>query len=113
MRKGFTLLEIMIVVLIIGLLLAIAVPGWIRARENSRARQCLATLKQIDGAKEIFANENNLVNGSPCAMADLWPTYIRRSTPPGCTSGGTISVNQIGDVPTCNYLSPPFPHVLP
>lgn len=110
MRKGFTLVEIMIVVLIIGILLAIAVPQWARARENSRQKQCLATLRQIEGAKELFAHESNLSNGAACAMGDLWPTYIRRSTPPICASGGTLNVNPIGTDAACTYQSGAFPH---
>jgi prepilin-type N-terminal cleavage/methylation domain-containing protein len=113
MRKAFTLVEIMIVVLIIGILLSIAVPQWMRARENSRSKQCIATLKQIDGAKEFYAIQNSLGNGSPVTMGDLWPAYINQSTPPTCTGGGTIAVNVIGTNPTCTYNFAPFPHVLP
>lgn len=111
--RGFTLVEIMIVILIIGLLLAIAAPSWLRSRELSRSRQCIATLKQIEGGKEFMANELNLPNGTPCVMGDLWPTYIRRSTPPICSAGGTLLVNPIGIEPDCTYVNPTFPHELP
>src|SRR5947209_15377900 len=57
-RKGFTLVEIMIVVLIIGILLAIAVPNFIKARETSRTKSCVANLKQIDAAAEQWAMDN-------------------------------------------------------
>src|SRR5437899_12964479 len=70
-RKGFTLVEIMIVVLIIGILLAIAVPNFIKARETSRAKSCVANLKQIDSAKEQYAMDNRLNNGGSVAMTDL------------------------------------------
>ncbi|MCL6624082.1 MAG: prepilin-type N-terminal cleavage/methylation domain-containing protein, partial [Fimbriimonadales bacterium] len=54
-RKGFTLVEIMIVVLIIGILLAIAIPNFMRARETSRTKSCISNLRQIDAAKEQWA----------------------------------------------------------
>ena len=113
MRRAFTLVEIMIVVLIIGILLSIAVPQWLRARERSRSKQCIATLKQLDGAKEYFAYENSLSNGAAVTMNDLWPSYIRQSTPPTCTAGGTLNVNVVGTAPSCSIVGPPYPHALP
>ena len=64
LRRAFTLVEIMIVVLIIGILVAIAVPNFIRARESARARACVANLRQIDSAKEQYAMDNRLAQGS-------------------------------------------------
>jgi type II secretion system protein G len=58
-ERGFTLVEIMIVVLIIGILLAIAVPSFMNARERSRANACRANLRQIQAAKEQWAMANN------------------------------------------------------
>src|SRR5881275_1429444 len=68
-RHGFTLVEIMIVVLIIGILLAIAVPNFIKARESSRTKACIANLKQIDSAKEQWAMDLNKANGSTVSLA--------------------------------------------
>jgi prepilin-type N-terminal cleavage/methylation domain-containing protein len=106
LRKGFTLVEIMVVVLIIAILLAIAVPNFVRARELSRARECVQTLRQIENAKEFYAHENGLSNGAPVVMADLWPSYIRRSTPPDCMGGGNYTVGAVGQTPTCDYGGP-------
>ena len=63
-KSGFTLVEIMIVVLIIGILMAIAVPNFIRARESSRRSSCIANLKQIDSAKEQWAMDNKAASGA-------------------------------------------------
>lgn len=115
-NKGFTLVEIMIVVLIIGILMAIAVPNFIRARENSRRNTCIANLKQIDSAKEQFAMDNRLSTGSAVTMAQLTDAtngYIKGNAPV-CPSGGTYAVNTVGTNPTCtgNGTSPNT-HVLP
>ena len=112
-RKGFTLVEIMIVVLIIGILLAIAVPNFIKARETSRAKSCIANLKQIDAAKEQWAMDNRVpaTQAAPALSTLVGTTaYIKNS--PQCPSGGTYTVgaSTIADPPTCSVGSP---HVLP
>src|SRR5947199_9113018 len=84
-RRAFTLVEIMIVVLIIGILLAIAIPNFIRARETSRAKSCQANLQQIDSAKEQWAMDNKKTTGDTPVDTDLAPTYIK--TYPSCPSG--------------------------
>src|SRR5579875_928487 len=83
-RGGFTLVEIMIVVLIIGILLAIAIPNFVKARETSRARACVANLKEIDSAKQQYMMDKNISTYAG-AMTDLAPTYIRVA--PTCPAG--------------------------
>lgn len=105
-RRAFTLIEIMIVVLIIGILLAIAVPNFIRARESSRSKACVANLRLIDSAKEQWAMDNRASTGTAApAMTALAgsgsTTYIK--TTPICPSSGTYSVNAIATNPVCSY----------
>lgn len=57
--RGFTMIEIMIVVFIIGVILAIAIPAWIQARTNSQAKVCQENLKQIEGAVTRWAFDNS------------------------------------------------------
>ena len=101
LRKGFTLVEIMIVVLIIGIQLAIAIPNFIKARESSRKQTCITALKQIDSAKEQCAQQNKWDTWHQCEKKDLYPTYLKEE--PTCPSGGTYTVGKIGEPPTCSY----------
>lgn len=81
-RRGFTLVEIMIVVAIIGILIAIAVPGFIRAREASRTRAIQADLKRIDDATQEYTIEYNLDAGeTPPSIDDLVALGYLRSLP--------------------------------
>ena len=78
-RGGFTLVEIMIVVAIIALLAAIAVPGFLRARKRSQATKILNDLRMIDSAVDQYAIETNRSTGSACAVAD-WTSYLKSGT---------------------------------
>ena len=100
-ERGFTLIEMMIVVMIIGILLAIAVPNFITARTNSRVQSVLADLNQIDTAKQQYALDNGLATGATVSDASaLVPTYIQ-AWPIGPVTG-TFLANPIGTDPTFN-----------
>ncbi|MFY9233339.1 MAG: prepilin-type N-terminal cleavage/methylation domain-containing protein [Fimbriimonadaceae bacterium] len=108
-NKGFTLVEIMIVVLIIGILLAIAVPNFIKSRETSRKQSCIGNLKQMDSGKEQWAMENNKTTGDAVVWADLVPTFIKAQ--PSCPSGGAYTIAVVGTNPSCSQAG--LGHVLP
>jgi prepilin-type N-terminal cleavage/methylation domain-containing protein len=78
-RGGFTLVEIMIVVAIIALLAAIAVPGFLRARKRSQATRILNDLRLIDSATDQYAIETNRSTGNGVAVAD-WTSYLKKGS---------------------------------
>ena len=116
---AFTLVEIMIVVAIIGLLAAMAIASFTRARATSQANACINNMHQIDGAVTEWALENRKKTGDPAPslITDLTP-YIKLNTGgsiPICPAGGTYIMNTVGAIPqiTCTLsttVDPP--HVL-
>jgi prepilin-type N-terminal cleavage/methylation domain-containing protein len=97
--QGFTLVEIMIVVLIIGILMAIAVPQFVKARSSSRQKTVISNLRQIDGAKERWAMEVGKVTGDPVTSGDLTPAYIK-TYPDNTPVTGSYTPNTVGSNPS-------------
>ncbi|HTA30064.1 MAG TPA: type II secretion system protein [Candidatus Cybelea sp.] len=108
-KAGFTLVEIMIVVAIIGLLAAIAIPNFVRARTTAQQNACINNLRQLDGAKQEWALEKRAGATATPANTDIQPYLGRGSggTLPSCPSDSTskfdtsYSVGNVSIPPTC------------
>jgi len=102
-RRGFTLVEIMIVVSLVGLLAAMAVPSFLRSRNAALRSTCINNLKQIDSAIQQWATENRKPQTAPVDFSDISP-YLKGAVI--CPSGGTTfsdsySISTVADLPLC------------
>jgi prepilin-type N-terminal cleavage/methylation domain-containing protein len=112
-RKGFTLIEILIVVLIIGILLAIAIPNFVKARATSRTKACISNMRMIDSAKQQWAMDNNEAGTSTPTQAQVLG-YISNAAMPTCPEGNTAYVISTVDTKTVCPNVGNFPtHVQP
>jgi len=98
--RGFTLLEMALVLLIISILVAIAVPAFLTTRERSRARACINNLRHIQDAKENWAMEHQMPSSAFPGEKDLVPAYIKNY--PSCPGGGTYKIGSVGDDVVCS-----------
>ena len=102
-RGGFTLVEIMIVVAIIGLLASIAIPNYARCRNEAQKRACISNLQQIEGAIDQWSLEMQKDEGQPVTYNDI-RAYLKRSVV--CPAGGTsfadsYTISAVDVAPTC------------
>ena len=100
---GFTLVEIMIVVAIIGLLASIAVPNFVKARTTAQMNACISNLRQIDGAIQQWALDTKQGDTATVTAADILP-YLKNSVV--CPSGGktfadSYSISTVATPPAC------------
>jgi prepilin-type N-terminal cleavage/methylation domain-containing protein len=99
-NSGFTLVEIMIVVAIIGLLAAIAIPNFVKARTTAQRTACINNLRQIDGAKEQWALETRKASGAPVVKEEV-DAYIKGGAPT-CPGGGVYDYRNVDEKPLCS-----------
>jgi prepilin-type N-terminal cleavage/methylation domain-containing protein len=128
-KAGFTIVELMIVVAIIGLLAAIAIPSFVRSRSMSQMNACINNLRQIDGAKQRWAMENGKITTDSPLVGDIGP-YMGRSglatgagifcpIDPAKGFGTSYTIGSVATAPICqiggtagSQYDASYPHVL-
>ena len=95
-------------IFLVPMMMAIAIPNFVKARETAQRNACINNLRMIDAAKNEWALENSKTNGSPVTQADLLP-YFKADKFPVCPAGGAYTIGAVGEPPKCSIPG----HVLP
>jgi len=116
-KNGFTLVEIMIVVAIIGLLASIAIPNFVKARNTAQTQACITNLRQIEGAVNAWALENKKQDNDTVTLDNLkgsgaGTSYIKLDSSgniPSCPAGGQYVLTTVATPPTCTVATHKLP----
>jgi prepilin-type N-terminal cleavage/methylation domain-containing protein len=100
-RRGFTLVEILITVAIIGILVAVAMPNFVKSRAHARKQLCIENLSQIETAKQLWGLEKGKKDGDVPEDGDLFGPDKHVKVRPTCPGAGRYEVNAIGTTATC------------
>jgi prepilin-type N-terminal cleavage/methylation domain-containing protein len=104
-RRGFTLLEILIVVAVLGILVGMAFPNFIKTRNHAQKQVCIENLSQIESAKQIWGVESGKKDGDPATDADLFGFTRYMKKKPLCPGGGTYDLTAVGINAKCTVPS--------
>ncbi len=108
-RSGFTLIEIMIVVAIIGLLAAVAIPNLVKAQRTAKRTVCIQQLKTIEGAKIEWVLDSKKGDNDVPGDGDLFGPGKNMTKKPECPAGGTYNLGTVAEQPKCSIAD----HALP
>ncbi len=109
-RKGFTLVEIMIVVAIIAMLAGIGIPSFLKSRTESRKSACINNLRLLDHAKQQWATTTGALETATPDVTAI-NIYLKNGAPT-CPAGGTYTYGAINALPTCSLSASPTLHAL-
>ena len=103
-KTGFTLVEIMCVVMVIAIIIAIAIPNFLHAREASRSRACTQNLREFETAKEQWAIVTRAAASATPDRSELVTEFMKgtEDTLPNCPGGGKYDLNDLAHPPTCD-----------
>ena len=111
-RGGFTIVEIAIVILIVGMLVAIAVPNFVRSREIGQASACIANLAKIEDAKYQWARDGHKQGTDVPTIDELRPYFGPSGQWPVCPGGGHYEIGDVDHNPSCSLAAARIPHIL-
>lgn len=115
-HSAYTLVEVLVIIGVIALLVAVAIPNFVGGGHTSPANACINNLRQIDAAENYFAVVNHLTNGATVDFPNDLTPYIKLTKDgkiPGCPAGGVYHIGPVGTPPTCSLGTTVTPaHVL-